>query len=89
MKGNTMSADKAMAWFLLGVLTTAGAISTWKTLDRRLSSIERKVYTPVGITAPDDEKVKEQMREIRRESARDFAAALREEGLTVAETVTK
>lgn len=79
-----MSADKAFALFGLGVVSTLAAVQTWRAVDRRLTRLEMRPAPPSTIGVPDS-TLDERMAEIRRQSARDFASALKEEGLVIKE----
>lgn len=84
----------ALGAFLLGVWATVIVYVAFKWITDRLDRIERAsrsssapqtIGRPYSVMDPD---LDERLKEMRRESARDFARALREEGLTLTESDT-
>lgn len=74
-----MSADKTIGYIGLGVIGTIYCIVAYKWVDDRLNRVERAARSFPTVEPP------KSLDDMRRESAREFIALLREEGLVIAE----
>lgn len=77
-----MKTDKAVGFVCLGIVGTIYMYVAFKWVDDRLNRIERAARSFPTVEPP------KSLDDMRRESAREFVALLREEGLTVTEAAT-
>jgi hypothetical protein len=80
----TNQTGSPLGYFLIGAYVAVAGMMIWQRVDGRISRLETRSSTPIGLTEPSP-SLDERMAEIRRESARDFAAVLKEEGLVISE----